>query len=225
MSAGSNVHLWIPYRTPLPGPPPQGGREEVRNALRGVFTSSVVSHFDSALAASFLTPSPLVGEDWGEGEGGKHCTDRPSPRDRSLLGTRASRPPRAGRSLSLSKAGGCGGRGDIGVRFDRLNELRGGKVPELAERISPKGYRIQVREISRLILYGIPPKRYSDRTNSLLRPDRKPPSGRVPRADSLYRPAIDTLPLREKIRACPGLDPGGESPPTRSVATEREFQP
>ena len=145
MSAGSNVYPLDPRPDPL-ALPLKGGREEVRNPLRGVFASSVVSHFDSALAASFLTPSPLVGEGWGEGEGGKHCTDRPSPRDRSLLGTRASRPPRAGRSLSLSKARGCGGRGDIGVRFDRLNELRGGKVPELAVRRScgvlslPKGF-------------------------------------------------------------------------------------
>ena len=29
---------------------------------------------------------------------------------------------------------GCEGRGDIGVRFDRLNELRDGLDPELAVR-------------------------------------------------------------------------------------------
>ena len=29
---------------------------------------------------------------------------------------------------------GAAGQGDIGVRFDKLNELRDGKVPELAER-------------------------------------------------------------------------------------------
>ena len=28
---------------------------------------------------------------------------------------------------------GCGGRGDLGVRFDRLNELRDGKVFEFVE--------------------------------------------------------------------------------------------
>ena len=40
----------------------------------------------------------------------------------------------AGRSLSLSKGRGGGeGRGAVGVRFDKLNELGGGKVPELVE--------------------------------------------------------------------------------------------
>ena len=37
--------------------------------------------------------------------------------------------------------GGCEGRGDIGVRFDRLNELGGRKIPEIVDGFLAGGAR------------------------------------------------------------------------------------
>ena len=43
----------------------------------------------------------------------------------------------------MVKGVGGEGRGDLGVRFDRLNELRVGKVPELVGALSPVGEPVE----------------------------------------------------------------------------------
>ena len=52
---------------------------------------------------------------------------------------------------------GCEGRGDIGVRFDKLNELRGGAVSELAAPELVEGFLtgMHAREIAGIVLYEI----------------------------------------------------------------------
>ena len=53
------------------------------------------------------------------------------------------------------------GRGDLGVRFDRLNELRVGQVPEPAE---------GCRNERGILLYGVPYRRIPLHTEWTARP-------------------------------------------------------
>ena len=91
----------------------------------------------------------------------------PSTDSATGLGDRSQRARlRARGALSLSKGRRvkgpevrCEGRGDIGVRFDKLNELRGGKVPELiggCRNGAGPSCRSFLLQTERPALYGMP---------------------------------------------------------------------